>query len=61
MLNLKSKKTVQLKTAIQLLLILKALRMALHLTAVKVKTYPLEIGSNAFIPGFEEQLIGMKN
>ena len=22
--------------------------------------YPLEIGSNTFIPGFEEQIIGMK-
>lgn len=24
------------------------------------KSYPLEIGSNSFIPGFEEQIIGMK-
>ena len=22
--------------------------------------YPLEIGSNSFIPGFEEQLVGLK-
>ena len=27
----------------------------------KGENYPLEIGSNAFIPGFEEQLIGMKS
>lgn len=26
----------------------------------KGENYPLEIGSNSFIPGFEEQLIGMK-
>lgn len=26
----------------------------------KAEKYPLEIGSNAFIPGFEEQIIGMK-
>ncbi len=26
----------------------------------KAENYPLEIGSNAFIPGFEEQLIGLK-
>ena len=22
--------------------------------------YPLELGSNSFIPGFEEQIVGMK-
>ena len=27
----------------------------------KGENYPLEIGSNAFIPGFEEQVIGMKS
>lgn len=27
----------------------------------KGDNYPLEIGSNSFVPGFEEQLIGMKN
>ena len=27
----------------------------------KAENYELEIGSNTFIPGFEEQLIGMKN
>lgn len=27
----------------------------------KGENYPLEIGSNSFIPGFEEQLIGMKS
>ena len=26
----------------------------------KGENYPLEIGSNTFIPGFEEQLIGLK-
>ena len=29
--------------------------------AEKLKDYDLEIGSGSFIPGFEEQLIGMKN
>ena len=28
--------------------------------AEKLKQYDLEIGSGSFIPGFEEQLIGMK-
>ena len=27
----------------------------------KAEGYDLEIGSGSFIPGFEEQLIGMKN
>ena len=30
----------------------------LHLKAEKERDYPLTIGSGAFIPGFEEQLIG---
>ena len=30
----------------------------LHSRAAKERDYPLTIGSGAFIPGFEEQLIG---
>ena len=34
--------------------------MEKHSKAVKLKQYDLEIGSGSFIPGFEEQLVGLK-
>ncbi len=34
--------------------------MAKHSKAEKLKTIPLELGSGSFIPGFEEQLVGVK-
>ena len=34
--------------------------MEKHSKAVKAKTTHLEIGSGSFIPGFEEQLVGLK-
>ena len=34
--------------------------MEKHSKAEKLKTIDLEIGSGSFIPGFEEQMVGMK-
>ena len=33
--------------------------MVLHSKAVKVRRHSLELGSNSFIPGFEDQVVGM--
>ena len=41
-----------------LLSTLKDSQTVLHLKAVRAADYPLTIGSNTFIPGFEDQLIG---
>ena len=35
--------------------------MEKHFEGGKAENYDLEIGSGSFIPGFEEQMIGMKN
>ncbi len=29
-------------------------------TAAKAEGLPLELGSNSFVPGFEDQIVGMK-
>ena len=43
-----------------LLSILKVLLMVLHLKVEKLKISITNVGSGSFIPGFEEQVIGMK-
>ena len=45
--------------AIQLLSILKDLLMAKHLKVEKLKTIHLKLVLDSFIPGFEEQLVGI--
>ena len=47
------------KKAILLILTSKVTSTADHFQVELLMDYPLEIGSGQFIPGFEEQLIGM--
>ena len=52
---------LQLIMDTQLLLILKDSKDDVAFEGGKGENYSLEIGSNSFIPGFEEALIGLKS